>query len=149
MRNQRLEVFSNSINQVIKSMQYMKSRKMAQYGLKSTTCLCLCQIFRSEDGLNAGELAAAGEIDKAQVSRNVSELSEKGFIYRDEREGRRYKQKYRLTDLGRAAAEDILHSVDRVQDSVLEGISPEELRVFQSVLRRLCDNFRTLTKETK
>lgn len=139
-----VELFSNAVSQLIKAMQFLKSRKMAEYDLKGTTCLCLCQIYESEGGLNAGELAERGEIDKAQVSRCVTELTDKGFIYRDDREGRRYKQKYCLTDIGRRAAKDIVDSMERVQKAVRQGISDEEMEQFLSTLNTLCENFADL-----
>ena len=149
MKNQRFESFSIVISQIIKSLQSIKSHKMAEYGLKGTTCTCLCHIFRSEDGLNAGELAQLCEIDKAQVSRCVSELCEKGFIYRDDREGRRYKQKYRLTENGMKAARDVVLTLQGLQAKVTAGISAEELDVFQGVLRKLCNNYSALAAENE
>lgn len=138
------ELFSNAVAQLIKAMQLLKSRKMAEYDLKGTTYLCLCQIYDSESGLNAGELAERGEIDKAQVSRCVAELTEKGFIYRDDRDGRRYKQKYCLTEQGRVAAQDIVNSVGRIQRAVSKGITDREMEQFLGVLNTLCENFSEL-----
>ena len=140
MRNNRFEIFANGIGQVIKSMQCLKSKKMAQYGLKGTTCRCLCQILESDAGLTAGELAALGEIDKAQVSRCVGELTEKGFVYREELAGRCYKQKYRLTELGKRAAQDITETAQYVQEVVREGISEKDIEAFYRVLDQLCGN---------
>ena len=114
---------------------------MAQYGLKGTTCRCLCQILESDGGLTAGELAALGEIDKAQVSRCVCELTEKGFIYREELEGRCYKQKYRLTPLGTDAARDITETAQKVYEVVREGINEADIEAFYRVLGQLCGNF--------
>lgn len=147
MRANHFEVFSTSIAQLIKAVQFLKSRKMAQYGLKGTTALCLCQILDSEDGLTAGELAERGEIDKAQVSRCVAELTEKGFILRGDEEGRRYKLKYQLTEKGRAAAEDIAAAARRVQEAVSKNISDADLSVFYSTLYKLCENFAALLEE--
>jgi DNA-binding MarR family transcriptional regulator len=147
MRANHFEVFSTSIAQLIKAMQFLKSRKMAQYGLKGTTALCLCQILDSEGGLTAGELAELGEIDKAQVSRSMAELSEKGFVTRGDEENRRYKLKYQLTPKGRAAAEDITAAVRRVQDTVSKDISDADLNIFYSTLYKLCENFAALLEE--
>ena len=148
MRTNRFEIFSTSIAQLIKSVQYLKSKKMAQYNLKGTTALCLCQILDSDDGLTAGELSVLGEIDKAQVSRCMSDLTERGFVCRQEETGR-YKQKYRLTEKGRAAAEDISAAVLRVQRAVTEDISEQEINAFYNTLYKLCENFSALLDQEK
>ena len=88
MRSNRFEIFSTSVGQLVKAVTALKSRKMAKYGLKGTGALCLCQILESESGLTATELCRRGEIDKAQVSRCMNELSEKGLVHLEEQDGR-------------------------------------------------------------
>ena len=149
MRNNRFEIFSTSVAQLIKSVQTLKSKKMAQYGLKGTNALCLCQILESGDGLTAMELARQGEIDKAQVSRCMAELTERGFVYRDDKNGHRYKQKYRLTAEGKVVATDINETVGRIQETVHKDVTPEELDVFYRTLYKLCDNFNELLVKEK
>ena len=149
MKTGDFELFSNAVSNLIKSMQFLKSRKMAQYGLKGTTCLCLCQIYRSEWGMTAVELSECGEIDKAQVSRCMAELTEKGFVYRENVEGRCYKQRYCLTPVGREAAEDIVFAIARVQEAVRKGITDEEIDVFYGVLDTLCKNFTAVLQSKK
>ncbi len=141
MQDNSFEIFSTRVARVVKAVQLIKSKKMAQYGLKGTTCLCLCQILDSDGGLTATELAARGEIDKAQVSRCVNELCEQGLIFRDDREGRTYKQKYRLTEKGAVVARDISAETLRAQQKAESGISAQELELFYRVLDRLCNNF--------
>ena len=147
MRNNRFEIFSTSVSQLIKSVQSLKSKKMAQYGLKGTNALCLCQILESGSGLTATELARQGEIDKAQVSRCVAELMERGFVYRDDRDGRRYKQKYRLTPEGLVVATDIHNTVDDIQKTIHKDVTPEELDAFYRTLYKLCENFNELLEK--
>lgn len=141
MRSNRFEIFSTSVGQLVKSVTALKSRKMAKYGLKGTGALCLCQILESESGLTATELRRLGEIDKAQVSRCMNELSDKGLVYLDEQEGRKYKQKYRLTSYGDMVARDVQKTADLLQGAVQKGISQEELEAFYRTLYKLCDNF--------
>ena len=147
MRADHFEIFSTSIAQLIKAVQYLKNRKMAQYGLKGSNALCLCQILESEDGLTAGELATAAEIDKAQVSRCMAELIEKSFVYREESEGRRYKQKYRLTPEGECAAKDVQATARRIQEAVGKDVSDDDLDVFYGTLYKLCENFAELLEQ--
>jgi predicted transcriptional regulator len=130
--------------QLIRSIQQLKTRKMAQYGLKGTNAVCLCQLLKSEEGLSATELSVEAEIDKAQVSRCVSELMSRGFVYRDDREGRRYKQKYRLTEEGTPVATDISKELDRIQRAVEKDVPTEELATFFDTLQKLCKNFEEL-----
>ena len=71
----------------------------------------------------------------------MTELSQKGFVYRDDRDGHRYRQKYQLTDAGREAANDISVTTMRIQQIAEQGINDEELSVFYRVLSKMCDNF--------
>ena len=141
MKTHGFESIASSLGRIIKGVQAIKSRKMAQYGLKSTTCGCICRLYRSEEGLNAAELAQLAEIDKAQISRSTTELVEKGFVYREEREGRCYKQKYRLTERGEEVASDLVQTIDRLKAAVAEDVSEEELQIFERVLFTLERNF--------
>lgn len=142
MEGNRFEIFSPAVLQLARTVQYLKSSKMAEYGLKGTNALCLCRILESKNsGLTATELARTCEIDKAQVSRCMAELTEKGFVYRDDMEGRRYKQKYRLTPEGQTVAEDIDAAAQQVQDTIKKGISAADLDVFYRTLGKICDNF--------
>lgn len=147
MRNDHFEIFSTSVAQLVKAVQFLKSRKMAQYGLKGTNALCLCQILDSEGGLTAGELSNLGEIDKAQVSRCMAELIEMGYIYREENEGRRYKQRYCLTPEGEAVAKDVTATINRVRAAVSKDVSDDDLDVFYGTLYKLCENFSELLEE--
>lgn len=141
MRSNRFEIFSTSVSQLVKSVTALKSRKMAKYGLKGTGALCLCQILESDGGMTAAELGKRGEIDKAQISRCMAELTEKGLVYLDEQNGRKYKQKYRLTDYGFEVATDVQKTSDILQGALRSGITPEELDSFYRTLYKLCDNF--------
>ena len=149
MRSNRFEIFSTSILQLIRAVQQMKAQKMAQYDLKSTNALCLCQLLESGEGLSAAELSRQGEIDKAQVSRCMAELTARGFVYRNDQDGRRYKQKYCLTAEGEAVATDVASELGKIQDAVQKDLTPEELSAFFDTLAQLCRNFEELLDEKK
>lgn len=148
MKENRFDIFSSSVLQVARSVQVLKSRKMAEYDLKGTNVLCLCVICRSEEkGLSATELSRECEIDKAQVSRCMKELIDKGLVYRNDQEGRRYKQKYILTEKGIEVAKDMIRTADRVQAVLRKGISADELERFYKTLQTVCENGKMLPKE--
>ena len=141
MKNISFEMFSADIVKLIKCIQTLKSEKMTEYDLKGTTARCLCQIYASKVGMNAGELAAAGEIDKAQVSRCMAALTEKGLAYRETKDNHQYRQKYCLTETGELVARDIVESTTRIQRAVRHNIPAEDMETFYRVLHLLCQNY--------
>lgn len=148
MQGSRFEVFSPAVLQLAKAVQYIRSRKMAEYGLKGTNAMCLCSILDSEQGgLTATELAKVCEIDKAQVSRAMAELTELEYVFRNDEGGRRYKQKYQLTAGGKAAATDIENAAAHIQSTLRRGLKSEELDSFYATLAKICDNFSELLEE--
>lgn len=142
MSKNRFAIFSTAVLKLVRSVQGIKAQKMAEYDLKGTGAVCLCRIYESTGGLTAAELCLVCEVDKAQVSRTMAELAERGLVIR---EGTgRYKQKYQLTEQGSAIAADVLHTISEIEAAVSEGISEQELDSFYGTLYRLCDNFQAL-----
>jgi len=137
MKSNQFEALSLSVAQMTKLLQQLKRQKMAEYGLRGATALCLCQLLESDGGLTAGELATLGEIDKAQVSRCMKELLDEGFAYREEREGRCYRQKYCLTETGRAAARDINGTARVMEEALGKRVTDAELDGFYKTLYKL------------
>lgn len=147
MQGNRFEAFAPSVVQVARAVQYLKSRKLAEHNLKGTNAMCLCEIEATgEVGISAAEISRSCEIDKAQVSRCISELTELGYIYRDDQEGRRYKQKYHLTAEGRVAAEDIKNAVEQIRKVTRKGLTVAEMDEFYRVLTKICNNFSEFLK---
>ncbi|MBE6630789.1 MAG: MarR family transcriptional regulator [Ruminococcaceae bacterium] len=147
MKNYQFDFFTTGASYLVKSIQRIKSKKMAQYDLKGTTTLCLCKISNSAEGMTAGELAEKCEIDKAQVSRCMAELMAKEYVYRDVLEGHCYRQKYRLTDAGEKIADDIMATMSETQQIIYNGLSTEEVTSFYQVMEKICTNVKNLLKE--
>lgn len=148
MKGNRFEVFSPAVLQLAKTVQYLKSSKLAEHGLKGTNAICLCSILDSKEvGLSATELSKICEIDKAQVSRCMAELTEMQYVYRNDLEGRRYKQKYQLTEKGKAVAIDIDETAARIQQTLRKDIAPEEIDRFYQTMTKICENFAELSKD--
>ena len=140
MTNLDFELVSLHLKHMLKGIQYKKSQKLAEYGLKGSTTQCLCCIAESEDGRNAGELSASLNIDKAQVSRCMAELVERGFVFRNGEEGKQYRQKYCLTESGRLVANDISKTSRAIHEKISEGVDAKDVDAFCRVLEILCHN---------
>ncbi|MBQ3064017.1 MAG: hypothetical protein IJC99_04370 [Clostridia bacterium] len=145
MSTNRFEIFSTAVLRLVKAVQGIKTQKMAEYDLKGTGAVCLCRIYESAEGLTAAELALVCEVDKAQISRTMAELTSRGFVLRTG--AGRYKQKYQLTPSGREIAADVLKTMREIEAAVSRDISERELDGFYGTLYRLCDNFDRLLQK--
>jgi DNA-binding MarR family transcriptional regulator len=137
----RFEDFSNLIGSAMKSLQKIKNHGMEPYGLGSTHTLCLKRLNASPEGLTRKELSIECEIDKAQISRLVGELSEKGYV-RDKSETSGYRNKIVLTESGKRIADEIEQKVIRVLQYVSGDIPPERIEVLYQTLGTICENLK-------
>ena len=107
MEKSRFIQFSSLVGSVTKSIQSMKMEKMAHYGLSAAHTNLLCHLAESgEEGMTQGELAQAELMDKAQVSRVLQNLEEKGYVRQRPGKGL-YKRRYTMTAEGRAVTDEM------------------------------------------
>ena len=137
----RFEDFSNLVGAALKSLHKIKNHGMEPYGLGSTHTLCLKRLNAVPEGLTRTELASECEIDKAQISRLVGELTEKGYVCETSK-GRGYRKKLVLTDNGRYVAEEIDAKVGRILSYVSGDIPKDELEIFYNTFETICENLR-------
>ncbi len=137
----RFEDFSTLIGSAMKSLQRIKNHGMEPYGLGSTHTLCLKRLNASPDGLTRKELSIECEIDKAQISRLIGELSEKGYV-RDKSETAGYRNKIVLTESGKRIADEIEQKVVKVLRYVSGDIPPEHIAVMYQTLGTICENLK-------
>ena len=86
-------------------------------------------------------------MDKAQISRVVSELTDKGYITKCDGNGQKYKNKLTLTDAGKSIVRDLDRLIDRALDYVSGSIPKADLEVFYRTLFTISDNLFSLTEE--
>lgn len=147
MQENRFELFDVSISLICKSIQKIKSEIMQSYGLKSSHVLFMVQLGKREDGLTASELCQAGHMDKAQISRVVSELTDKGFITRITGSGKKYKNRFTLTEAGKGIARDLDCLIDKGLEYVSGTIPKADMEIFYRTLFTISDNLFSLTEQ--
>ena len=147
MLENRFELFDVSMSLICKSIQKIKSEIMQSYGLKSSHVLFMVQLGEQEDGLTASELSRAGHMDKAQISRVVSELTDKGYITKCSGTGQKYRNKFKLTEAGRRIAKDLNNLIDKALEYVSGSIPKADLEVFYRTLFTISDKLFSLTEE--
>ena len=114
---------------------------MEAYGLGSSHTLCVCRLFEASEGLSKTRLAALCGVDKAQISRVISELQEKGYVHAIHAPTC-YRQRYRLTESGRRMAECVMADITEINGFVSGAIPPEELASFYRTMKSICDNLK-------
>lgn len=141
MERDRLDLFMTMTGSAARSITRIKHRKMSKYGLGSTHTTCLRKLYLAEKGLTRTQLSDACDLDKAQITRIVGELSRKGYV-NEEASGRGYKKKVFLTKEGREITADIYKVALEVNEYVSGGISQEDIDHFYAVFERICEGLR-------
>lgn len=145
----RFEKFTLLIDGIHKSVHKIKLDAAPHAGVKGVHVMWVYELYTHPDGLTATEIAAVSRIDRSLVSREIDALMKDGYIEcRDKSDKKRYKGRFVLTERGCELARWITERVLEVQNTVSEGISAEELRVFYSVLERLDRNFEALSERS-
>lgn len=148
MYNDHFEQFTLTLANILKAVKKIKDKRMNTYGLRSSHVMVIYLLGRSPHGLTPVELAESGSVDKALISRIITELTEKGFVTTNPSDGKRYKARLMLTPTGKEAADYIASVINDVQKQVSGDIPKEDLAVFYRVLFTLQDNFRNLVNES-
>ena len=77
----------------------------------------------------------------------VSELTDKGFIIRSAGSGKKYKNRFTLTDSGKSIARDLDSLIDNALEYVSGAIPKADLEVFYRTLFTISDNLFSLTEK--
>lgn len=88
-------------------------------------------------GLSAVEVAERTMMDKVAVSRAVTKLIKKGRIDRQFADADKRRSILNLSDEGRILHDEIAELALSFERDLLEGLAPEELDEFNSIMERL------------
>ena len=143
----RYELLSGAISCMYHDIQKIERVEMARYGLKGPHAQCLLAIKKHPEGITAARLCEVCEKDKAAVSRTLAELEEGGMIYRENRNGSRYRSGLMLTEQGEIAAEAVVEKARMAVERAGIGFGEAEREVFYRVLAIIAGNLHKLCKE--
>ena len=139
----KYEEFSLGIHELYSSMHKNESVVMGKYGLRGAYVKYLVAMFQNPDGLTISQLCEVCDQDKAAVSRAVSELVGREFIWRDNPRGNHYRARLKLTERGESLAREVYGSAEKVFEealAVLDEEQQEELhKLFGLVFARVHD----------
>ncbi len=138
LEEERFEEFSSLLTSIQSSIQKLKARYTAQLGLKAVHISWIYLLNLHPEGMSASELAAAGQLDRSLVSRELPELFDKGIIFtEDGGDKRRYGWKLKLTEKGQRLAEIISAVITEGQNVASQDVPEKDLVAFYDTLRKL------------
>lgn len=140
----RFERFSYDIFEISRCWHKLAAEEMAKYDLKGPYAVYLLTLYRNEAGVTAAQLCELCARDKADVSRAVRAMEEKGLI---RREGNSYRALLKLTEAGSLAAEHVCRRASVAVEQAGKGFSDGEREVFYRVLDTITANLQTLSKK--
>lgn len=135
------EAFNASIGSAMKSLEKIKARGMDEYGLSGTYTLCLRQLYDCEAGLTRTELSVRCCVDRAQITRVIGDLLDKGLV-QEKGNGSNYRKRCVLTEEGRKTTGEINDLVARILNFVSGDIPQERLTIFYETLREICEKLK-------
>ena len=137
--------FNTYLNDTQKSISRIKQRKMEHYGLGGAHVLCLCQLVDHPKGLTKTELVKKCGVDKAQISRVISDILEKDYVSVANPQAS-YRQKYALTEKGEDVAREIKQIILDINTFVSESIPQKDIEIFYNTFETICENLNKAEK---
>ena len=139
----RFSRFSYAIFEISRCWHKLAAEEMEKHGLKGPFSVYLLALQRN-DGITSTKLCELCGRDKADVSRAVSTMVEKGIV---RREGNNYRAALYLTEDGQQAAEQVCRRAALAVELAGQGFSPEDREIFYRVLETVTTNLQELSKE--
>ena len=143
---EKFEAFTIAMSEITSSWAKIATSEMARYGLKGPCAKYFITLLKNQEGITAARLCEVCYRDKAEVSRTMSALEKKGLIIRENTGGNSYRALIKLTDAGKAAAEEIAKRVEFAVELGGEGIEEKDREKFYSCLEIIAKNLKKFSK---
>ena len=98
-----------------------------------------------EDGISQAALASRTKLDKSTLALMLDRLEQQGQLVRERDQADARRHLVRLTEKNRAAHGSYLAASQEMIAIFYAGVSPEEIQVFESTLRRIIANLEAVS----
>ena len=119
----RFEKFSLAIAEINRCWHKIAGEELAKYNLKASHVNYLLVLARHPEGLTAPKLAELCDRDKADVSRMLSILEDRGLVTKDGIGSTRYRGCLRLTPEGKTVAEALSRRAELAVEQAGAGLT--------------------------
>ena len=143
----RFARFSLAISEIDRCWHKLAAEEMAKYDLNSPHAVYLNTLYEFEEGLTAAKLGELCRKNKADVSRMVSILENKGLVRKEASGNNMYRARLLLTAEGRQAAEQVRNRTALAVELAGAGMTESDREVFYRCLEQITANLQMLSRD--
>ncbi len=144
----RFEHFTFAINEVSKFWRKLAGEEMEKYGLRSSHAIYFTLLAKNMNtGLTATQLCEYSGRDKADASRMLSLMEQKGLIIKEGTHQNRYNGVFMLTEEGKKVAETVKQRAAKAVEFAGKDLSDESREIFYAAFDSIVENLRELSKK--
>lgn len=140
----RYERLSFSISEIHRYLHSIAADEMEKFGLKGPYAIYLLTLYRYDEGITSSKLSEITCRNKADVSRAMMAMEEKGLLYR---EGATYRAKLFLTKEGRDIAAAIGERARIAVEIGGKGLTEEQRETMYYAMDVIAENLRNVSIE--
>lgn len=142
----RFNRFSFTIYEIYRSWHRIASEVMKEYGLKGSSAVYFTTMYETPEGVTATQLSELCSRNKADVSRMIAQMIEKGFARREDLGNNSYRAKLYLTDSGRTVAESISNRALKAANLGSSGMTDRERDNMYAALELIAKNLKDVSR---
>ena len=143
----RFERFSLAIAEIYRCWHKLAAEELAKYDLNSAHAVYLHTLYSNPEGITAAKLGDLSGKNKADVSRMVAILEQKGMLEKEAVGGNMYRALLKLTPLGQEAAQHVQERAAVAVELAGSGLSDSDRAIFYRSLEQITANLQSLSKE--
>ena len=142
----RFERFSFAISEISRCWHRIAGDVMGSHGLKGPYAVYFTALYRYPEGITAAQLGEICSRDKADVSRAMQLMEQKGLVEKQIGEKKAYRALLKLTKPGIELARSINRKAILAVETASQGLSAEKRAVFYEALELITTNLQKLSK---
>lgn len=123
------------LNKIIKKLHKVSDKILKQYNLSRFHYIYLLCLFKNSEGLKLTELTDLSGFDRANTTRVINDLENKGLIVRDKQTDKKYKVK--LTEKGFAITNSLYEKTLKLKDRFFGGLTEAQIHRFLVLTRKI------------
>ncbi len=143
----RFERFSLAISEISRCWHKLAAEELAKYELNSPHAVYLNTLYQHQDGITAARLGELCCKNKADVSRMVSILEQKGLVKKESTGANMYRALLKLTEEGKEAARHVQERAALAVELAGAGLCEQDREAFYRSLELITANLQKLSKE--